>query len=172
MSKTIDKICTLGIAAAAAGCVLGSASIANADASCNALVQEMASLRNVCSGCVITVTAQHTVNFFQFVNGINDIRRGSYGLLSLRVFSTSLSLSGSGNELFSDRFTDTSHRQPFDFRQPSTTTFDLVFEGPNAGKVFINFSGPHDPVCFSNRFMVIATPTSVETFSLAPPNLF
>ena len=154
--------------------VLGSTATAHADASCNVLISTMRSTLDVCgSGSACVISAQHASNFYQHVSDVVDVRRVGSGLLSLRTGApTVVVMSGRGNRLFSDRFADASHLQPFDFRQPSSTGFDLVLDGPNAGKVSIDMGPLLDPRCFFDKFMVVATPNSIDTFSFVLPLLF
>jgi hypothetical protein len=154
--------------------VLGSTATARADASCNVLISTMRSTLDACGpGSACTISAQHAGNFYQHVSDFVDVRRVGYGLITLRTGApTVVVMSGNGSDVFSDRFTDTTRRQAFDFRQPSPTSFDLVLTGPNAGKVAVNTGPLLDPRCFFDKFMVVATPNSIDTFSFLLPVLF
>ena len=156
-----------GVMMSASLCItlLGSTSDASANATCNKLIADIQSKLSACgntSNCV--ALTQDTKN--ERVGNISRPLAGRYTLLTMRAGTGSLD--GTGNTLFSDRFADAAHMQPFDFRQPSLGIFTILFTGPNAGRVSLNNGATLDPVCFFDVFMVVATPFSVDvlTFSL------
>ena len=156
---------TLGLMA------MGSPSTARADASCNGLIANIQSTLIACgSGSACVARVQQVTNFYQIVSEFNHVQTGAYATFSLGTGT--FSMSGHGNALFSNRFADAAHQQPFDFRQPSFTSIEVVLSGPNTGLVTLN-SGPLiNPVCFSSKFMVVPSANSVDVFSFDLPNLF
>jgi hypothetical protein len=150
---------------------MGSLSTARADASCNSLIGNIQGTLAACGGgsaCVAKV--QQVTNFFQIISDINHVQLAEYATFTLA--NASFSLFGRGNALFSNRFVDAAHQQPFDFKQPTSVTFELVVSGPNAGLVTLNFGPLINPVCFGNKFMVVPSANSVDVFSFDLPNLF
>lgn len=156
------------LTAALATSLAVTASTAHANPSCNNLISLVRNTLIACgSGSACVARVQHTTTFFQHVNDFTDVQRTSWGFLTLR--NSDSALSGDGSQLRSDLVAGGSPNQPFDVRQPRADVFNLNYA---LGLVSFNFMGTFDPVCFGDRFMILTTSTSIETYTFSVPNLF
>ena len=126
-------ICTTLLGTALCLTMLGSPSVARADASCANLIGQIQGTLAACgSGSACVAKAQQTTNFFQHISDFNQPQWGAYAVLTMRAGSASLD--GSGNALFSNRFADAAHNQPLDFRQPRSRPWTWYSLGPTPGR--------------------------------------
>lgn len=137
---------------------------AKADASCNVLLSDLSQYLN--SSYYNRVTLIHMTNY-----QANNQWFGGYTQASLSK-NYNGHLIGSDNRLLSSRIITLSNNntgfdfgrsQPFDVLQPDPISYDI--DPQTATIVFDNQYGPYDITCVGNKFAIVNSGDSIETFS-------
>jgi hypothetical protein len=133
---------------------------ARADASCQPLLSNLSQHLQLPRGEVYML---HMTNY-----QANNQWWGGYADISLRR-SNNGHLIAQGNRLISSRTTTLGRGfgqlQPFSIRQPEPITYDI---DPQSGTItFLGQYGPYDMTCIGNKFAIVNTSDSLETFTFS-----
>jgi hypothetical protein len=136
---------------------------ARADASCNALLSD---LSQYLQGYPSSVSVLHMTNY--------QANKQWWGGYTQEILSRSANghLEGSGSRLISTRTIEVGNpspggfggpTQPFSIKEPDPMSYDI---DPQSGKItFQGRYGPYDMTCLGNKFAIVNTWDSLETFT-------
>jgi hypothetical protein len=144
---------------------------ASADTSCNVLLSDLANHLKSPTG---QVSLQHLTNY-----QANGQWWGGYTTVSLRLSRIGRvgneDLVGSGSRLISSRFINLGgggfgQSQPFSVRQPDPMSYVISIRkvGIQTGTItFQGKYGPYDMTCLGDKFAIVNTGDSIETFTFS-----